>query len=172
MTISFLLSHQVIFAIDAGYSPIFAASIFSLYGVTQAIGQSFGFVTDRIGREKSYTLSCVLGFAGLLCILSVKDISTPWLLYAYSILMGLGTGLMIPAVSGAAADLFQGSHFGAIYGFITFGFGVGGAISPWLAGYLFDKYQSYTPAFGIAMLSLGIACCSIWIAGPRKVALD
>jgi MFS family permease len=172
MTISFLLSHQVIFAVDAGYSPIFAASILSLYGATSAAGQSCGFITDVIGREKGYTLSCFLALLGMIFLSLVRDISHPEFLYLYSIFVGLGTGLMIPSVSGAAADLFHGRHFGAIYGVITSGFGFGGAISPWLGGYLYDKFHTYFPAIIISILSLCIACFSIWLAKPRRSGLQ
>jgi MFS family permease len=167
--VAFLLAHQVAFVVDAGYSSIFAASIFSLYGITQTIGQAFGFINDRIGWERGYSLSCILSLIGIFCIFLIKDTTNSWLLYAYGIFIGIGSGLMIPAVTGAATDLFQGRHFGAIYGFITFGFGVGGAISSWLGGYLFDRFGNYKLNFAISMLSICIACCSIWIAGPRKV---
>ncbi len=169
VAVAFLLAHQVAYVVDVGYSPIFAASIFSLYGITQTIGQAFGFINDRIGWERGYSLSCILSLIGIFCIFLIKDTTNPWLLYAYGIFVGIGSGLMIPAVTGAATDLFQGRHFGAIYGFITFGFGVGGAISSWLGGYLFDRFGNYKLNFAISMLSICIACCSIWIAGPRKV---
>lgn len=169
IVLGFLIAHQVVFAVDMGYSPIFAATIFSLYGITQTIGQSLGFINDRIGWERGYSLACLLSFIGIFLIFSVKDTSQPWLLYLYCIFIGLGTGLTLPAVTGAATDLFQGQHFGAIYGFITFGFGIGGAISSWLGGYLFDRFGNYKLNFAISMLSICIACCCIWIAGPRKV---
>lgn len=169
VAIAFLLAHQVAYVVDVGYSLIFAASIFSLYGITQTIGQAFGFINDRIGWERGYSLSCILSLIGIFCILLIKDTTNAWLLYAYGIFTGIGSGLMIPTATGAATDLFQGRHFGAIYGFITFGFGVGGAASSWLGGYLFDRFGNYKLNFVISMLSICIACGSIWIAGPRKV---
>jgi MFS family permease len=169
VAIGFLLAHQVAFVIDIGHTATFAALIFGIFGITQFIGQSFGFITDRIGREKGYTLACLLSFLGVLCIFSVKDTMRPWLLYSYGILTGLGTGLMLPAVSGAAADLFQGRHFGSIYGLITFGFGMGGAMSSWLGGYIFDAFGGYKIAFIISMLGLCAACWSMWVAAPRRI---
>jgi len=46
-----VLAHQVRFAEDAGYSSMFSVSIFALFGVTLFLGQSCGFLSDRLGRE-------------------------------------------------------------------------------------------------------------------------
>jgi MFS family permease len=76
---------------------------------------------------------------------------------------------MHPAATGAAADLFQGRHFGSIFGGITFGFGIGGAPSSWLGGYLFDKMGSYHVRLILAMVAIVVALASMWLAAPRKV---
>lgn len=169
VAIGFLPAHQVALAVDVGYSPIQAAAIYSLYGVTQTIGQSLGFLGDRIGWERSYSLASLLAFFGILSIFGVRDNSQPWLLYSYGILLGFGAGLMHPAATGAVADLFQGRHFGSIFGAITFGFGIGGAASSWLGGFLFDQWGSYRLSLILAMVAIFVALGSMWLAAPRKV---
>jgi len=68
----------------------------------------------------------------------------------------------------AAADLFQGRHFGSILGTITLGFSLGGAIGPTLAGYIYDKTNSYFFAFFIILGSLISAAVLMWLIAPRK----
>jgi predicted MFS family arabinose efflux permease len=57
-----------------------------------------------------------------------------------------------------------------VNGLILMGFGLGGAIGPWLGGYIFDTTGSYTQAFIISIAAYVISCLSFWIAAPRKAS--
>ncbi len=165
-----VLAHQVKFAEDAGYSSTFAASIFALFGIFMAIGQLSAAVSDWIGREKTVTLAAILSISALVALVLVKDTSQPWLLYVYAIGFGYGAGLSAPTVFAGTADLFHGRHYGAISGLILTGFGTGGAIGPWLGGYIYDITGSYISAFVFSMVCFGLAGIAFWIAAPRKAA--
>jgi MFS family permease len=93
------------------------------------------------------------------------------MLYLYSILFGLGMGLMAVMCYAALADIFYGRHLGAITGLIITSLGIGFAIGPWLAGYIHDVIGSYGLAFIIAIFAIGLGCLWFWIAAPRKVRL-
>ena len=54
-----VLAHQVKFAQDIGYSSIFAASIFGLYGLSMVAGQLSASISDKIGREWVLVLSLI-----------------------------------------------------------------------------------------------------------------
>ena len=162
------LAHQVKFAEDVGYSSTFAASIFALFGIFLTIGMFSSAVSDWIGREKTVFFAAVLAIGALIALISVKDTSTPWLLYVYAICFGYGGGLFSPAVVAGAADLFHGRHFGAIAGFLQTGMGVGGAIGPWLGGFIYDISGSYTNAFIFSMGCFGSAFLAFFFAAPRK----
>lgn len=165
-----ILAHQVKFAVDAGYSSMFSVSIFALFGITVFIGQSTGFLSDRLGREKTATLAACLSMGGLYALISVRDTSQPWLLYVYSIFFGYGGGLFTPTIFAASADIFYGRHFGAVAGLLLTGMGVGGVFGPWLGGYLYDITGSYLSAFILCIISIGLACVSLWMAVPTKAA--
>jgi MFS family permease len=83
---------------------------------------------------------------------------------------GLGVGAAGPVFYSAAADLFQGRHFGSILGTITLGFSLGGAIGPPLAGFIHDKTHSYFFAFFIILGALISAAVLMWLIAPRKIA--
>jgi len=163
-----VLAHQVKFVEDAGYSSAFAASVFGLFGVCMIAGQVSSSVSDRLGREPTVALAAVLAMGAMAALLSVRDASQPWLLYAHSVALGLGAGLYAPTGVAAMADIFHGRHFGAIAGVLLTGQGLGGAIGPWLGGHIYDISGSYTTAFVISMVSYGLAAIALFIAAPRK----
>ena len=91
------------------------------------------------------------------------------MLYLYSILFGAGTGLFALTVYTALADVFYGKHLGSITGLTITSLGLGFALGPWLAGYIYDLAGSYQIAFIIATASMAIACALFWVSSPRKV---
>jgi MFS family permease len=83
-------------------------------------------------------------------------------------LFGMGWGVTAPMFMSVSADLFKGRIFGLIYGFVEAGIGLAGALGAWVAGYLFDKTQTYSGAFILAILVMLASCVFIWLAAPRK----
>ncbi len=166
-----LLAHHVAFAIDLGYSSFYASSVLSLFGFLFALGSLAGLVSDRIGRELTMTVATIISMSGILVLMVLKDTSQPWMLYYYAVAVGFGFGLTAPTIVATTTDIFQGAKVGATIGFIWFSFAVGGAIGPWLGGWIFEITDSYTVAFILAMVLNALACGAIWWAAPRRVRL-
>ncbi len=165
-----VLAHQVKFALEAGYTSTFAAFIYSLFGVFMSLGLLSGFISDRLGREWTMTLSVLLPLVAFLALLSVHDASQPWLLYVFAIGGGFGAGLYLPTFNASLADMYHGKHFGAIVGITLAGFGTGGVIGPWLGGYIYDRTGSYTSAFIFSIVCLVLSLIVFWLAAPRHAA--
>ena len=104
-------------------------------------------------------------------LILAKDTADAWMLYAYVIGFGLFVGSNAPTYAASAADIFHGRHFGSILGSADVGWGLGATLGPWLGGYIFDTTGSYSPAFVVAIIAMGLACVSLWLASPRKVRL-
>jgi len=100
-------------------------------------------------------------------LMSVRGTSHPWLLYLFSVGSGFATGLYSPTIVVGLADIFQGKSIGAISALILTGVGLGGAIGPWLGGYIYDIYGSYNIAFIISIAAFALAGITFWIAAPR-----
>lgn len=147
-----------------------SATILALFGVSTIAGLASASLSDWIGREKTVTLSSVLAIGALLALVFARDTSHPWMLYVYAISFGYGVGLFWPTIQAGTADIFYGRHFGAIVGLLQVGTGVGGAIGPWLGGYLYDRTGSYNTAFILCMIFFGLACIAYWVAAPRQAA--
>jgi MFS family permease len=164
-----LIAHQIAFAIDLGFSKIYASSILSLSGVVYAFGSMAGLISDRIGRELTITVATIIGISGIIVLAMMNDNNHPWMLYYYSITMGMANGLSGPTIAASVTDIFQGPRVGSTIGAIWLGFALGGAIGPWLGGWIFEFTGNYFSAFMVAIALFFMACLAIWLAGPRKV---
>jgi MFS family permease len=80
----------------------------------------------------------------------------------------LGYGLT-SVVGAIPAEIFQGRHYGTIFGTLMLASIVGGAAGPWVTGVLHDATGNYTMAFWIAIACSGFSAVAIWLAAPRTV---
>jgi MFS family permease len=161
-------THQVAFAIDRGFQPILAASIFGVMGLLSIVGRvSFGFAADRFGGAPAATISYACTAGGVLALLALESDGRAGWLVAYAVLFGLGFGARGPIITAMASDLFGGRRFGVIYGAMSVGNGLGGAIGPWFGGVVHDVLGSYRVVFlaSVAFCVLGSAC--FWLASRR-----
>ena len=161
--------HQVALMRDVGFSTTFVTSIVLLWGIMMALGNLGGFLSDKIGREKTFAIGCLASILGLFMLLLLEQSHDSWILYLYAVSFGLGMGMTGPALGAASADMFQGRHFGSINGFLALGFGLGGIIGPWFGGFVFDTTKNYSTAFIVAILVTCVAFTLLWIAAPRKI---
>jgi MFS family permease len=162
--------HQTKYLIDIGFSAAVAARALGLVPLAGIVGQiALGHLSDRIGREWVWTLSNV-GFAlCYLLLLAMRQSPAPALLYLMVAAQGmLGYGLA--SVFGAIpAEIFQGRHYGTIFGTLSLAAILGGALGPWVAGALYDRTGGYTLAFWIALGGSAVSAGAMWLAAPRKV---
>jgi len=163
------IAHQVYFFRDIGYEPMMAASIFSVFGVAFILGNLCSFLSDRLGREKVFIPSCLLSAGAVSLLFLMSDTSQPWMPFLFAVCFGLGLGAAAPVFYATVADLFHGRHFGSIQGTVVLGFSLGGAIAPWLAGFLHDKTGSYFVSFIILLASLLVSVVLMWLIAPRKL---
>jgi len=160
-----IVTHQIAHAVDVGYDKVFAASIFGIMGVVSIFGRVlFGYVSDIFRRDVVFTWVQVVSAVGIGALLIMSDASSPWQLYSYAVFYGLGQGSRALVLSAISADVFQGRHFGAIFGYFTLSIGIGGAIGAWLGGYLFDITHSYVVAFLVSLTCLIVSVVIVWIS--------
>ena len=137
--------HVVPHAIELGMSPTTAASILAIIGGASIVGRVvLGTAGDRIGNKRVLIISFAFTSIALFLLVTATDL---WLLYLFAVIFGgfaFGTAaIQSPLVAG----LFGLSSFGVIYGMTGLSFTIGGAIGPFVAGYIFDVSNSYQLAF-------------------------
>ncbi|HSB73647.1 MAG TPA: MFS transporter [Candidatus Methylomirabilis sp.] len=165
-----LVIHAARFLVDCGFPRMTAAVMIALVGViSSGFRILWGWLSDRVGREKTFTAGAGCLAAAALCLVGLRDAQLPLPAYLFVLFFGAGWGATAPTFMSVSADLFQGRSFGLIYGVTEAVIGLGSAIGPWLGGFMFDWQQSYRPAFlvaaGLSALSSGV----VWLAAPRKV---
>ena len=162
--------HQTKYLVEVGFSPTQAAWALGFVSLAGIPGQIvLGHVSDRIGREWVWAVGN-LGFTlCYLALLLLRDFPTPALLYVMVLTQGmLGYGLT-SVIGAIAAEIFQGRHYGVIFGTLMLAAIGGGAAGPWVAGALHDATGSYAPAFWICIGCSGLSAVAIWRAAPRQI---
>jgi MFS family permease len=162
--------HQTKYLFDIGFSPsvgVWALGVVSLLGIPGQI--ALGHISDRIGREAVWAASC-LGFA--ICfaaLIALKYAPSLALVYLMVFTQGaLGYGLT--SIMGAVVlEIFQGAHYGSIFGCIMLVALAGGAAGPWVTGSLYDLTGDYTIGFAIGIAVSLISAFAIWQASPGKI---
>ncbi len=162
--------HQTKYLIEIGFGAEVAAYALGMVGLMGVAGQiALGWLSDRVGREWMWALGN-FGFVGALALLLLmRAHPTPGYLYAMVAVQGvLGYGLA-SVFSTIPAEIFQGRHYGTIFGALTLASVGGSGVGPWVAGALYDRTGSYDLAFWLSMLCCVVSAIAIWLASPRKI---
>jgi len=128
----------------------------------------WGWLSDRIGREITYTLGGTCFSLGVLALLLFQYIPSPSLLYLFGFFFGAGWGSAAPMFMSISGDHYKGKNFGLIYGILEGNVGIGAAVGTWVGGYIFDQTQNYFWAFILAILLGLISILLVWYIAPRK----
>jgi MFS family permease len=162
--------HQTKYLMEIGFTPLVAAWSLGVVSVAGIPGQIvLGALSDRIGREWIWTAGCA-GFA--ICyaaLIALEQVQSNVLLYVMVLSQGF-LGYALTSVMGPiVVEIFEGPHYGSIFGTITVALIGGGAAGPWLAGVIHDATGSYRLAFVLIIVACLISALAIWMAAPRKV---
>jgi MFS family permease len=162
--------HQTKYLVEIGFAPMTAAWALGWVSLIAIPGQiALGHLSDRVGREGVWAIGnggFVLCYACLIAMRTHPDPLLLWLMVAAQGFLGYGLTSVIGAI---VAEIFQGRHFGVIFGTLM-GIGIaGGALGPWAAGALHDRGGDYSPAFLLAIAASIAATLAVWRAAPREV---
>lgn len=122
-----------------------------------------GWLSDRLGRNPTYTIALLCSMLGMVVLLSMSPANASWVLVIFVAVFGLPKGSNGIVLASKAADVFHGRNLGTIFGVITMASGLGGALGPWWAGWLLDRTGSYKPAILSSLLMASLAILCIWL---------
>jgi MFS family permease len=162
--------HQTKYLVEIGFSAKDAAWALGAVSLAGVPGQiALGWLSDRIGREPVWAignLGFALAYAALLALPAHPSMP---LLYAMVIAQGaIGYGLT-SVVGAIPAEIFEGQHYGPIFGTLMLSALAGGAAGPWFMGFVHDRTGSYSPAFWVSIGFTVISAFAIWRAAPSGV---
>ena len=150
-----ILVHIAPHATDLGFSAATAANILAAAGGGGVIGRLvLGGAADRIGNRQVFIIGFVLMAAALLWLVPATE---TWTLYLFAAIFGFAAGGCVMSESPLVAELFGLRSHGLILGVTSFGYSIGSAVGPFLAGYIFDVTSSYNVAF--------LVCAAVSVVG-------
>jgi MFS family permease len=162
--------HQTKYLIEIGFTPAVAATALGLVSFVGIGGQiGLGHLSDRIGREWAWTAACLgygICYAALLVMREHPTAGWLYLMVGAQGLLGYGIASVFGSI---VIEIFQGRHYGAIFGVLGLGAGLGAGLGPLIAGVLHDLTGRYTEAFWVAIGCCAVSAVAIWLAAPRKV---
>src|SRR3978361_1240482 len=162
--------HQTKYLLDIGFSPGVAAWALGMVSLLGIPGQILlGHLSDRVGREWIWTasgLGFAICFAALIALAHVPTLALLYVMVAAQGALGYGVTSVMGAV---VLEIFEGKHYGSIFGTLMLSALAGGAAGPLVTGVLHDIYGNYTAAFAIGIGVSALSAVTIWLAGPGKV---
>jgi MFS family permease len=161
-----VLVQLVAYLVEVGFAPLEAASLYGTMGMLSIVGMlAAGALAERFEERYVATLSyssTILGI-GVLALLAWYPSFV--LAGAFVLLFGTMQGSRGPLVTTLAARLFARSGFGAVYGCISLGMGLGGALGSWSSGALHDVTGSYGAGYVLAAAAAGAGIALFWLVG-------
>jgi MFS family permease len=162
-----VMVHIVPFARDINVSPTGAAGVMSAIGGVSMVGRFIcGLTIDRIGCKRVMLFCFSLLIAALLWLLLAKAL---WMLFFFAAIYGLAHGGFFTTFSPSVAEFFGIKSHGALFGIAMFSGTLGGAIGPFVAGYIFDMTAGYVAAIWICTLVAALGCGLILLLKPAGV---
>ena len=167
-----IFTHQVAFFVDRGLEALFASYIVGIVGIVSIGGKIlWGVLSDKIGREITYSIGVTCSIFGLIFLIVFNIFSCSSLPYLYALFFGMGYAVTAALPPLITADFFEGQAYGGIFGTLMIFVGLGGASGAWFAGFIYDQVGSYLPVFIILMACIFFSCFLIWWAAPRKIRI-
>ena len=152
----------VIFLIDAGFSPLTAATTFGVIGMLSSVSiMGSGFIADRFGYRRTVSASFAGTATGMLLLLAISERPSALLLVLFVPVFGLCMGTRGPIVSSICARHFAGPNVATIYGTIYSTNALGAAFGSLVGGALHDLTGGYRVGlcFSLAFIALAAAPC-------------
>jgi MFS family permease len=142
-------AHLVAFCSDIGINPTRSAVMLSVMLAAAFVArQAWGALADRVGGLRTILAGSICQAVAISCFMLTQDEVG---LFAVAAAFGLGFAGIIPSYSVAIRDLFPSSEASWRMPLTLFTAMSGMAFGSWFAGFLYDHFAYYAPAFGIGV---------------------
>ena len=159
-----LIASNLTLRSGAAATPLTAAAMVIPQFIVAGLSPFVGHLTHRIGRHPLL----LAGFGALLLRLTFTAlVSDPAMIVAVQTFDGISAAVLGVLVPLTIADLTRNTgRFNLVQGIVGCAMGIGAAISTTLAGYLADRFSTFT-AFIALDLVAAIGLLTIWLAMPE-----
>ena len=153
-----VLTHFMPHALEHSFTEFQASTALGIMGAMNVLGTiASGFICDRFGRRGPLATYYLLRGISLIFLVYVWNVQS---LHLWAAIYGLNYISTVPPTTTLTASIFGRYSVGELSGWIFFAHQVGAALGAAIAGWVFEAYGSYTPAFISAGL-LGILAAGL-----------
>jgi MFS family permease len=168
-----VIAQVVPFLVEIGFAPLQAATAFGVAGLLSVLGMTAsGWFADRVGYRTTATASFASTLVGMACLMALSFHPAGWLVVPFVLFFGISQGARGPLVASLAARHFGGGGFATIYGTMFMWMSLGGAVSTWVSGLLYDLTGGYRAGFLFAMVCVAIAVAPFWLRPGKLLGSD
>ena len=161
-----IIIHQVAYIQDKGFTPQTATAVATALAFFAIVAKlPWGFFIERVHARWVIALCLVPSGLSLFLLIGAQNIQ---MLYAYAMLHGLTMGGWATLMNVAWAAYFGRRHMGAIRGAVAPVGNIMGAVSPVLAGWMWDLQGSYDLIFTFFAITWIVAGFLMLLARPPK----
>jgi predicted MFS family arabinose efflux permease len=161
-SVGLILTHFVPHALEHNFSQVEATTALAIMGSMNVVGTlGSGWLCDRFGRRGPLATYYLIRGVSLVFLLYVWNAPS---LHLWAAIFGLNWVSTVPPTTTLTASIFGRYSVGELSGWIYFAHQVGAALSAASAGWIFEAYGSYVPAFvSAALLALLAAAMTLLI---------
>lgn len=157
--------HTVSYAMGCGLPVTAAVTIYSMEGAAGLGGRLlFGLAADRLGAKPVLVAGLLLQAFAAAAYLAVERLGG---FYAVALIFGMAYGGTMPLYASLARQAFPARILGRVFGAASLLSGLGMALGPWVGGWLFDRYGSYTWMY-LGAMGVGLAAVAMALLFPSK----
>jgi MFS family permease len=170
VSVMMIAVHLVPYVKDRGVALESASLALTVYGVGNTLGRIlFGGAADRLGTKPMFRLCMTMQIAALVWIVTGPSLAT---LAGVIFWYGLSSAGTDTTIAKGAVETFGVRAIGAVMGIMSFGWRIGAAAGPALAGFLYDATGAYTLPFalGAGCLALGFALFTLGTSARLRAA--
>lgn len=152
MTTAIISAHYIPFAVERGVDPRVAAVAFGVMSALNIAGVlAAGWISDKVGRKN--VLAFIYAGRGVAYV-ALLTLPGAWGIWFFAVVAGFSWIASAALTSSLTADIYGLRTMGTLGGTSTFAHQIGGAVSIYLGGALYDVFGSYTVPFAIAGIML------------------
>lgn len=158
------MGHGVVHLLDLGHSKALASFSVGLIVVCSIVGRLLGgWLGDRLEPRFIWSFALALMFFGMLLLMNATNAA---MIYFYAATLGIGMGASYVCMITLVGNYFGVNSYAQIMGFLYPAATLLAALSPILAGIVYDRIGSYEIAFYCAMLIALLGTVLMPVATP------
>ena len=172
MPVSAVMTHIMPYFSTIGIERSTASLIASALPILTIFGRiGFGWLGDHIDKKAVVVLSFALTSLGVF-LLGFATVQRIWLIVAFIIAFGIGWGGAVPMIAGLLKAYFGQQRLGTIIGFAGSVMMVGMMVGAPLAGWVFDKWGRYQPAWFLLTGVVGLSAIVFYACLKNRPTLE